>query len=74
MAKEFQVQVSDETAAAFQRAAEAEHVDPIAFVGRFLEASVPRLLFLNGAQAAIDEHGDAFARRFGPPPAADQAA
>ncbi|MER0476882.1 hypothetical protein ABR737_00685 [Streptomyces sp. Edi2] len=74
MAKEFHVQLSDETADAFKRAAEAEHVDPIAYVGSFLEASVPRLLFLNGAQAAIDEHGGGFARRFGPARAADNAA
>jgi hypothetical protein len=74
MAKEIQVELSDETAAAVQRAAEAEHVDPSTYVGSLIEANVSRVVFLDGAQACIDEHADGFARRFGPAPAANQAA
>ncbi|MFE2639463.1 hypothetical protein ACFXKF_32670 [Streptomyces scopuliridis] len=74
MAKEIQVELSDETAAAVQRAAEAEHVDPATYIGTMIEANVHRGLFLSGAQACIEEHAEGFARRFGPAPAASQAA
>ncbi|MFE9679231.1 hypothetical protein ACFYO5_34815 [Streptomyces sp. NPDC006259] len=62
----FQVEMSDESGGRLRRAAAAEGVDPDTFATALVEANMPRHLFLTGAQACIDELGEAFAVRFGP--------
>jgi hypothetical protein len=62
----FQVEMSDESGGRLRRAAASEGVDPDTLATALVEANMPRHLFLTGAQACIDEFGEAFVLRFGP--------
>ncbi|MEU6350128.1 hypothetical protein ABZ896_12455 [Streptomyces sp. NPDC047072] len=62
----FEIDMSDESGSTVTQAAAASGVDPNTYVTSLVKEQLPRHLFLTGAQACIDEFGEALAERFGP--------
>ncbi|MBC2906740.1 hypothetical protein [Streptomyces cupreus] len=65
MAKELRIQVDDETYEQLARLAADGHVEPGQYASQRLTADLARTRFLEGAKAFADQHGQAFAERFG---------
>ncbi|MFD9285907.1 hypothetical protein ACFWD7_53695 [Streptomyces mirabilis] len=65
MPKEIRIKVDDETYQELQRLAADDHEDPDQYASRRLTADLARTRFLEGAKAFVEEHGQAFADRFG---------
>ncbi|WP_405863888.1 hypothetical protein [Streptomyces sp. NBC_00005] len=74
MAKEIRITVDDETFEELQRLAADGHVEPAQYASQRLTADLARVRFLEGAKAFADEHGQAFAERFGTGPSSSHAA
>ncbi|MFJ9589671.1 MULTISPECIES: hypothetical protein [Streptomyces] len=73
MAKEIRINVDDETYEELQRLAADDHEDPDQYASRRLTADLARTRFLEGAKAFVEEHGQAFADRFGTSPSSHAA-
>ncbi|MGY0071902.1 hypothetical protein ACWZEH_35225 (plasmid) [Streptomyces sp. QTS137] len=65
MAREIRIVIDDETYEELQRRAATGHEDPDQYASRRLTDDLARTRFLEGAKAFVDEHGQAFADRFG---------
>lgn len=73
MAREIRIMIDDETYEELQRLAADDHEDPDAYASRRLTDDLNRARFLEGAQAFVEEHGQAFADRFGASPSSHAA-
>ncbi|MEU5216670.1 hypothetical protein AB0G79_10790 [Streptomyces sp. NPDC020807] len=67
MAREIRIEISDEAYEALERVAAEKHVPAEDYAGRVLDADLTRARFLEGARVFVDQHGKAFAERFGRP-------
>ncbi|MBX9427278.1 MULTISPECIES: hypothetical protein [Streptomyces] len=67
MAREIRIEISDEAYEALERAAAERHVPAEDYAGRVLDADLTRARFVEGARSFVDQHGKAFAERFGGP-------
>ncbi|MFD7708600.1 hypothetical protein [Streptomyces sp. NPDC059786] len=65
MARELRIEIDDVLYEQLEREAHERHEDPAVYAGRFLAHQLDRARFLEGAQAFAEEHGQAFADRFG---------
>ncbi|MFF1444608.1 hypothetical protein [Streptomyces sp. NPDC058295] len=65
MAREIRIMIDDETYEELQRLAADDHEDPDQYASRRLTDDLNRARFLEGARAFAEEHGQAFADRFG---------
>ncbi|MFI6341089.1 hypothetical protein [Streptomyces sp. NPDC050535] len=65
MAKEIRIRIDDETFEELRRRAADDHEDPDQYASRRLTDDLARTRFIEGAKAFVDEHGPAFAERFG---------
>ncbi|MFJ4340176.1 hypothetical protein [Streptomyces sp. NPDC088915] len=73
MAREIRIEISDEAYEALERVAAEKHVPAEHYAGSVLDADLTRARFVEGARSFIDQHGQAFAKRFGRPADADAA-
>ena len=73
LAKEIRIKVDDETYEELQRRAADGHEDPDQYASRRLTDDLARTRFLEGARAFVEEHGQAFADRFGTGPSSHAA-
>lgn len=73
MAKEIRIKVDDETYEELQRRAADGQEDPDQYASRRLTDDLARTRFLEGARAFVEEHGQAFADRFGTGPSSHAA-
>jgi hypothetical protein len=73
MAKEIRIVVDDETFQELQRRAADDREDPDQYASRRLTADLAHSRFLEGAKAFAEEHGQAFADRFGTGPSSHAA-
>jgi hypothetical protein len=73
MAKEIRIKVDDETFEELRRRAADDHEEPDQYASRRLTTDLARTRFLEGATAFAEEHGQAFAERFGTGPSSHAA-
>ncbi|MFD3505737.1 hypothetical protein [Streptomyces sp. NPDC058678] len=73
MPKEIRIKVDDETYEQLQRLAADDHENPDQYASRRLTADLAHTRFLEGAKAFVEEHGQAFAERFGTGPSSHAA-
>jgi hypothetical protein len=73
MAREIRIEIDDETYEELQRLAADDHEDPDQYASRRLTTDLARIRFLEGAKTFVEEHGQAFAERFGTGPSSHAA-
>lgn len=65
MPREIRITIDDATYQELQRRAADDHEDPDQYASRRLTADLAHVRFIEGAKAFVEEHGQAFADRFG---------